>query len=220
MSKSFRIDPFENMVAIGDSITVGMCASPIEFCWVNRLASEISLCQGQDILFRNAGVSSNLLSRRSPAYEHSSKPCGIERFEKDVIKQNPDLVVIAYGLNDIRGGTPVDVFMEDLDFMVNEIKKRTDAVITLLNVYFMIDFEFSPGIWDKGSIESIRLYNRRILEIAQDNHVFHADIYDAMNEAHWTVSRDGIHPNNLGHRLIFNKIFETLATHCSCLGNF
>jgi lysophospholipase L1-like esterase len=220
MVKNFRIESFKSMVTIGDSITFGMCASPKEFCWADRLASEISLCQGQDILLSNVGISSNLLSRRSPAYDHSSKPCGIERFEKDVIKHGADLVIIAYGLNDVRGGTPVDIFIEDLDFIVKEIKKRTNAVIALVNIYFMTNFDFSPGIWDKGSIESIRLYNQRIMELSLYNDVLYADIYSAMNEANFAVSHDGIHPNNLGHRLISNKIFEIIATHCSCPANF
>ncbi|NJD01104.1 MAG: exo-alpha-sialidase [Ruminiclostridium sp.] len=41
--------------------------------------------------------------------------------------------------------------------------------------------------------------------------------YSAQGEASWVVDKDGVHPNNLGHLLIANKVFEVIASNCSCL---
>ena len=38
----------------------------------------------------------------------------------------------------------------------------------------------------------------------------YADVFEAQGMAPWTVDPvDGVHPNNLGHRMIANRIFET-----------
>lgn len=45
----------------------------------------------------------------------------------------------------------------------------------------------------------------------------YADVHDAEVCAEWIVDKDGVHADNLGHRLIANKIFEVIAKNCSCL---
>jgi phospholipase/lecithinase/hemolysin len=36
--------------------------------------------------------------------------------------------------------------------------------------------------------------------------------------AAWMIdSENGVHPNNLGHRIIADRIFNVLAQNCSCL---
>ena len=32
------------------------------------------------------------------------------------------------------------------------------------------------------------------------------------------VHYDGVHQNDLGHRIVANRVFEVLAQNCSCLG--
>ena len=43
------------------------------------------------------------------------------------------------------------------------------------------------------------------------------DLLDAYKETHWMIHYDGVHANDLGHRIVANRIFEVLAQHCSCL---
>src|SRR3989304_4984752 len=117
MKADFADRPFTCMVAIGDSITMGAAATKPERSWVSRLAKLISEFQDNEIKVVNVGISGNLISPRSLAYHHedSGKPSGLERYQRDVIAHQPDLVTISYGLNDLRCGTPMDIFMSDLD---------------------------------------------------------------------------------------------------------
>ena len=45
----------------------------------------------------------------------------------------------------------------------------------------------------------------------------HVDVLAANGETDWMVHFDGIHANDLGHRIIANQIFEVLAQNCSAL---
>ena len=58
----------------------------------------------------NSGIGANVISAQSPAYEKSRKPAAEERLDKYVIAHQPDLLIISYGLNDTRGGTPIGFF--------------------------------------------------------------------------------------------------------------
>ncbi|NJD02390.1 MAG: SGNH/GDSL hydrolase family protein [Ruminiclostridium sp.] len=219
MKKDYCKEPFKYMVAIGDSITMGASATKREYCWVYRLAELISEFQENEIEFFNAGIGGNLISRRSYAYndKDSGKPSGLERFRRDVICRKPDLIVISYGLNDLRCGTPIDIFLEDFDIMVKEIQKETKAIIVVVNTYFITGYKDYPEVWGQADIESTHIYNSLLQDYSKANGLLYADVYSAQGEANWVVAGDGVHPNNLGHLLIANKVFEVIASNCSCL---
>ena len=219
MKKDYAGKPFRNMVAIGDSITMGASATKREYSWVCRLSALISQFQEEEMAFYNAGVSGNLLSERSCAYDDadSGKPSGLERIERDVISRKPDLVIISYGLNDVRAGTPIELFLDDLDLMVQKVRKETKALIVIVNTYFMTGYKDYSGVWGHADLKSTRRYNSRMKKYAKMNDLLYADAYGAQGNASWVVDRDGVHPNNLGHLLIANKVFEIIAANCSCL---
>ncbi len=106
--------PFKIGVALGESTTAGGTRPSRELTWVSRLADMINESQLEPMQMINSGIGANLISRRSPSYEQSGKPSALERYQKHVIDHHPDLVLISYGLNDARGGTPLAQFLEDL----------------------------------------------------------------------------------------------------------
>ena len=219
MKRDFRDKPFTRMVVIGDSIAKGACATQKEYSWVYRLAELISQCQEKGIEMINAGIAGNLISNRSKAYNHqdAGKPSALERYRRDVIENKPDLIVISFGLNDVRCGTPVDVFIEDMGKMIDVIKKETQGIIVLVNMYFITGYKKHGEVWGYADIASTREYNSQIEQYAAENDLLYADVFSAQAQADWVVDADGVHPNNLGHLLIANKVFETIASNCSCL---
>ena len=56
-----------------------------------------------------------------------------------------------------------------------------------------------------------------ISEVAKSSDCLFADMLSANGETDWMVHYDGCHANDLGHRIIANRIFEVLAQNCSCL---
>jgi len=214
--RDWRSAPFEVAVALGESTTAGGTVTSRELNWVSRVKALIDECQLKPVKMINNGIGSNLISQRSPFYEKSGRPSAMERYEKHVIALAPDLVFISYGLNDARAGTPLGQFLEDLRHIVLDVKARTQAVIVLLNAYFMTDFDrYDP--FKLGSVASFIGYNAAQKRLAQECDVLYADVFDAEGMAPWVIDPDGVHANNLGHQLIANRVFETLARNCSCL---
>jgi lysophospholipase L1-like esterase len=210
--KSFRV-----MVVIGESTVAGRKASEKRFQWPIVVANQISEFQEKAVKLYNKGIGSNVISPKSRGYDDSGKPSAIERVEEDVIKLNPDLVIIAYGLNDMRCNTPIEQFNNDYQKIISKIRKETNALIVILSVYHMTKYCACEPFWNKGSIEKTQIFNLAIKQLAEKNGCIFADIYDAEGGANWLIDPDGIHANDLGHRLIGNRVFEAIANNCRCL---
>ena len=73
---------------------------------------------------------------------------------------------------------------------------------------------FALGAWAPRTVEP---YGTATAEIAGELGCLYVDLLEASGQAPWTVHHDGVHQNDLGHRLVANRIFEVLAQHCSCL---
>ena len=209
-------EPFKIGVALGESTTAGGTATSRELNWVSRLADLINESQLTPMRMINSGIGGNVISRRSPSYEDSGKPSAMERYQKHVLDHHPDLVLISYGLNDARGATPLAQFLDDLHRLTIDIKDKTHAVIVLLNAYFMTGFDrYLP--FNQANIATFMGYNCGIKEVAHECDVLYADVFAAEGMSTWMIDPDGVHANNLGHRVIANRIFEVLAQNCSCL---
>ena len=113
MKRDWHSEEFKVLVTLGESTTAGGWSSSRERCWASRLAALISDVQAAPVKLVNSGIGANVISTRSPCYEHSGKPAATERLDKHVIPHHPDLLIISYGLNDARGGTPLELFAEE-----------------------------------------------------------------------------------------------------------
>jgi lysophospholipase L1-like esterase len=208
--------PFKVAVALGESTTAGGTATSRELTWVSRLAELINESQIEPIQMVNSGIGGNVISRTSPSYEESGKPSAVERYQKHVIDHHPDLVLISYGLNDARGGTPLAQFLKDLHHVTLDIKEKTRAVVVIVNAYFMTGFDrYLP--YNQANIATFMGYNCGMKRLAEECDVLYADVFAAEDMATWMIDPDGVHANNLGHRVIANRIFEVLAQNCSGL---
>ena len=212
-----RREPFRIAVALGDSITAGWGATSREFCWVSRMADSVNESQLQPVKMINAGIGANVISPRSSGYDASGKPSAMERYEKHVVAHQPDLVTIAYGVNDARAGTPVGQFLEDLRHIVTATKSKTEALVVVLSTDFMTAFNRYPP-FNRANPAVFESYNAGMHHLSEECDVLYADIFSALAFAPWTVDPlDGVHPNNLGHKLIADCVFTVLAQSCSCL---
>ena len=214
--RDYSAQPFKVGVALGESTTAGGTATSRELTWVSRLADLINESQLEPIQMINSGIGANLISSRSTSYEQSGKPSAMERYQKHVVDHHPDLVLISYGLNDARGGTPLAQFLEDLRHIILDIKEKTRAAVVVVNAYFMTGFDrYLP--YNQANIATFMGYNCGIRRIAEECDVLYADVFAAQDMAIWLIDPDGVHANNLGHRVIANRIFEVLAQNCSGL---
>ncbi len=215
--KNWHAEEFRCLVALGESTTAGGWSTSPERCWVAVLGGLINDFQETPARVVNSGIGANLISTRSPSYEESGKPAASERLEKHVLAHDPDLLIISYGLNDARGGTPLPQFREDLAMLVRRVRVRADPLILLTGPYFMTDFTVGGAAWSHANLPLFKSFNAATAEVAEELGCLYADLLEASGEAPWTVHYDGVHQNDLGHRLVANRLFEVLARNCSCL---
>ena len=231
MKRDWWNKPFKKMVTLGESHTVGASATQQQFAWPFVLKQLIDTCQAEPVALVNRGLGADFLSPSCPNYKHfqGQRPIGMERYRRHLIDEQPDLAVISYGYNDLRGGTPLDAFRADMQTMISDIRSQTACVLLLLDTYHIPagGFDNEPAApdqgaaWSAGDLETQHAYNRAIRDLAQLNEALFASAYEAMGGADWTVcapsGKGDIHANDLGHRLVAHCIFQELATHCSGL---
>jgi lysophospholipase L1-like esterase len=199
------------LATFGESTTAGMCATTEAQRWANRFAELIGRFQQAPPQLINSGLSASVVSPRSSCYDASHKPSAEERLDDAVISHKPDLVVIQYGLNDMRAGTPVGPFAEVVQDLIDRIRKGTDAAVMLGNVAHMTAYDgYAP--FCAGSDETNHIYNLAIAHLGAANRLPVADVHGAMNHADNMVHPDGVHPNDLGHEVIAQAFFTAWAS--------
>jgi len=210
-----RSEPVSRVVALGESTTWGYSVSNQEQCWVDRTVALLEEFQGAPIELINQGIGANVLTPECPAYEDSAKPSALERVDGDVIALEPDLLLVSYGLNDSRGGTPPAVFRRAYQELIDRVRARINPVIVIVNTYYMHEVLYAMAPWDASDYDVTEVYNVVIRQLAQANGLILADVYAAEVGVDWIIDEDHCHPNDLGHRLIAHRVFEAIARNCS-----
>jgi len=206
--------PFERLVILGESTVQGggWVASDAER-YADILWKLIETAQEEPLEYFNAGVGGSVISPASPGYAASGKPSAAERLDQHVIRRDPDLLVIAYGLNDMRAGMPVADFRNELLKILDRVQVAVNPAIVLVNVYYMPDFpHFAP--FDRGSTEATRAYNRMLRKLAEERGLVYADVYSAEADCPYVVNVDGVHANKIGNMLIAHRVFEAIVRGC------
>src|SRR5579863_207144 len=142
--RDYSSKPFRIGVALGDSITAGGTATSRGLTWVSRLAELINQAQLAPIRMINSGIGNNEISPRSTYYVQLGKVSAMERYQKHVVDHHPDLVLLSYGVNDSMAGTPIEVFIDDLRYIALDIRRKTDALVVILDAYLVRDFHRYP----------------------------------------------------------------------------
>ena len=201
-------EPFRRVVVIGESHVA-------EGTWMRVFGKLLAEFQGPpapEVV--NAGIGGNAISPRSPGYPASAKPSALERFRAAVIERNPDLVIISYGLNDMRAGMSPEEFRAELAEIVSETRAVLDPVIVLTTVYCMSAYGLYPP-FDQGSPEASEVFNLVIRQVAGEHDALVADIWEAEGGAPWLITADTVHANRLGQTLIGHRVFQTVTSNCS-----
>lgn len=213
--KDMRAEPVKRVIALGESTTWGYSVSSKDKCWVNQVVFALEEFQGEKIELINQGIGSNVLTPECPAYDHSAKPSALERVDEEVIALGPDLLFLSYGLNDSRGGTTPGVFRKAYEELIDRIRAKIDPVIVIVNIYYMHEVLYDSAPWDAGDYDVNEVYNVVIKQIAEANDLILADVYAAEIGVDWIIDMDHCHPNDLGHRIIANRVFEAIVRNCS-----
>jgi len=203
--------PFKFLVVLGESTVEGggWLSDPKER-WADILCNLLEHAQEAPLSCHNAGIGASVISPNSPGYEASAKPSAAERLEDEILSRNPDLVVIAYGLNDMRAGMSLSAFRSEMEQITERIQESCKAMIVIVNVYYQSAYHYYPP-FDKGSVSRTKEYNQMLVELAASRGLVHADVYSAEGEKDFLIHQDCVHENKLGNMLIAHKVCEAIV---------
>lgn len=143
---------------------------------------------------------------------------GMDRFNKAVLKHNPDWVTLNFGLNDAyqdQGeGTasriPLDAYISNLTHFITEIKKINGKVILLTPNPLSSKLE-------QFRHERLKLYRNAVIKLAKSERVELINSWKVFGkyarkdpEGMEGLLPDGTHPMDTGHRLIAEEIVKII----------
>jgi len=204
------------MVALGDSITRGVCAGVREeHTFRHLLQEDLSRMTGYEVEVINAGVDGDITA------------AAIHRLERDVLRHNPDYVTIMFGVNDAGYYRPVTDSMADTPRVTAEdFRSNLEAIIEAVQkihakpvlvtpvpmnpAYAHRDF---PAYLENGLNYLVDEYADIIRDLASGKGLPLVDVHRAFSADPGTdkLVPDGIHPNKAGHRFIANILVERLV---------
>ena len=187
------------VVAFGDSITAGGDATaPERIFWQRWLTSLRKRYPKAEITGINGATGGDTTVQ------------GLQRLEAKVLTQKPDLVLVAFGMNDQNVGfVPLEQFEQNLGQMIDRIQQQTGAEVILLSSILP-----NPNWhWTSGKMPE---YGRVTGKVAAAKHCAFADVltnWSAVVERKKPedlLSNNVNHPNDYGHWIYF-RVLEGLG---------
>jgi lysophospholipase L1-like esterase len=224
------------MVVLGESNAYGMVATDPQNEWVQVVAALIRRYQDGYLRVQNNSIPSNVISPESLGYRpftglYATAPSALERYQADVIAAQPDLAIFAYGLNDARGGTPVETFTRDYRTIVTTTQSALPAaLIVLVGPYWNPQFDRelwadsryderrrSFGKFARSGDDLVLAYNEALRRLAQETGALYVDLYPKLEGSLWLIHEDACHYTDVGQAVIGMEVFAQMAESCSFL---
>lgn len=193
-----RGGPFQ-VIAFGDSITAGGDATLPQRIFWQRWADHLQQQYPQAQITALNGATGG-----------DSTVQGLQRLEEKVLRKQPDLVLIGFGMNDhIRGGVPVPQFAANLRTLIGRIRAETPAEVVLFSA-----FPPNPE-WKFGS-QHMQDYAAATAQVAEETGCAYADVFTnwqsvAVRKKPEDLLGNNInHPNDFGHD-VYYRVFLALG---------
>jgi lysophospholipase L1-like esterase len=132
-------------------------------------------------------------------------PQMLVRFRQDVISLKPKVVVILGGTNDIAGNTGPSTLemIEDNIASMTELARASHIRVVLVSVLPAADYPWKPGLDPAPKIVALNRWIREYAARAGAVYLnLHSPMADAKNGMKAEYTKDGVHPNLAGYRLM------------------
>ncbi len=206
-----------NILVFGDSIVYGK--GDTKGGWVQRLR----LYLDGDIF--GGGDARNDIDTYNLGVNGGTSQDILDRIESEIqprLSHDKTVVIISIGLNDsqwVNSESKNRVLLDGSKQNVSEIldiaKSFTNHVV-VLGLPSVDESKVAPMPWSPENSylnEQIRKYNEVIQRVSEQRGVIFVDILGLTDNDNYRshMLRDGVHPNDEGHELIFGIVKNTLA---------
>ena len=221
------------MVVLGESNAFGMNASDPRNEWVQVVANLIRDFQDEPLRVLNNAFPANVIGPTSPGYapeapDFTTRPTALERYRTDAIDLDPDLFIMAYGLNDSRCGNPVERFLADYRQIVHDVRAETGALVVCAGPYWNTQYDRELwtslatrpefGLFDRPGRDLVAAYVDGIRRVADNEGCLFVDLFTPFESSHWLLADDQCHYTDVGQRVLGHAVFGVMAANCSFVG--
>jgi lysophospholipase L1-like esterase len=197
-SEKLRAGKPLKVIAFGDSITAGGDASTVELQYPSRYAEHLrQRFPKSQITVENGSTGGD------------NTVMGLARLDEKVLSRSPDLVLVAFGMNDHNlpggGGVEPDAFKDNLKQIVTRIREKTGAEVILLST-------FPPNPDWHFSTHRMERYADATKSAASDLDVAYAKVYSVWQTVLLRKDLPSLlgnninHPNDFGHWLYLQAL--------------
>ena len=137
-----------------------------------------------------------------------------EQLERGIAEQ-PTLVTLGIGINDIGHGLSVERFSKNYEQILSRLRNETTAALVVTNIPDISTAPRIPQSMRQGYHQLIVAFNQKIAEIASRHN---AEVFDAYNATHDQLdsrpelfSADGFHPSDEGYEIWAELMWPTVA---------
>ena len=142
-------------------------------------------------------------------------PQMLVRFPQDVIRLEPDVVVILAGTNDIAGNTgpSTQKMIEDNIVSMVDLALANSISVVLCSVLPVSDYPWNPGLNPGPKIVELNAWMR---QLAQNEGLVYVDYHSEMVNDSLGLAReltyDGVHPNHAGYQVMARLVDPAIST--------
>jgi acyl-CoA thioesterase-1 len=186
------------IIAYGDSITAGGEASSVALQFPARYVEYLKTKYPKASITWENGATGGDTTRE-----------GLVRLNDKVLTRSPDLVLVAFGMNDHNlpgvGGVPIPEFKENLAKMISQIREKTGAEVILIST-----FPPNPK-WAFGS-HRMEQYAAATKDVADETKCAFADLNATWQTVLKRKNPESLlgnninHPNDFGHWLYLEAL--------------
>ncbi len=187
---------YSTYTAFGDSITQGFETTTSYF---DRVSQYLKNKEGT--VSYNQGVGGNT------TYDLLS------RIESELQSENPQLVTLMIGANDIRIGTKNNPTITSLDYknnmiqIISDINPSPQRTLILFELPPIKDWNVSG--FSAGSNQRLIEFNKIIIGLANQYGIPYINLNNLSNIPN-SFNSDQLHPNNTGDLYIYNQLVKTI----------
>jgi len=185
-------------VVLGDSTGQGIGALPVTQSYPSQVAKHLTQATGRPVHIMNLSKSgvkvADVLNRQLPALA--------------ALKQQPDLVTIEIGANDMPD-FDADRFRTEMNKVMQQLPPNT----ALSDIPFFGGLTQLPFFGAGKSERTATTANEIMRELASANHIALVPLHAAMtqhNRYPWQYAIDYFHPNNLGYKTWTNVFWQAI----------
>lgn len=189
-------------VALGDSLTAGVGVSKLEEAYPYLLAKYFA---GNDNQI-------NVKSRAVPGAKTSDILNGLLPLG---INDNPDIVTLMIGVNDIHGQINDAVFRKNYEEILRRLTSETKAKIYVVSIPYIGSDSLLLPPYNYYFDAQTKEYNKIILELANKYQLKYIDLYTQTESLFKTdgphYSADFFHPSAEGYKIWADLIYASIT---------